>query len=59
MLMRRLVGEDDLSSFDIGSYVHIETRTNEWDMNWKLFFDTFAESYHIRVAQHSCPYVQL
>ena len=40
--------EDDLSSFDIGSYVHIETRTNEWDMNWKLFFDTFAESYHIR-----------
>jgi phenylpropionate dioxygenase-like ring-hydroxylating dioxygenase large terminal subunit len=40
--------EDDLSSFDIGSYVHIETRANEWDMNWKLFFDTFAESYHIR-----------
>ena len=40
--------EDDLSSFGMGSYVHIETRTNEWDMNWKLFFDTFAESYHIR-----------
>lgn len=40
--------EDDLGAFDLGSYVHIETRSNEWAMNWKLFFDTFSESYHIR-----------
>jgi len=40
--------QDDLGSFDLGSYVPIESRVNEWAMNWKLFFDTFAESYHIR-----------
>ncbi len=40
--------QDDLASFGFDSYVHIETRTDEWAMNWKLFFDTFAETYHIR-----------
>lgn len=40
--------QDDLGSFGIDSYVHIETRSNDWEMNWKLFFDTFSESYHIR-----------
>lgn len=40
--------EDDLGAFGLEDYVHVETRTNEWDMNWKLFFDTFSESYHIR-----------
>jgi phenylpropionate dioxygenase-like ring-hydroxylating dioxygenase large terminal subunit len=40
--------EDDLAAFGLEDYVHIESRTNEWNMNWKLFFDTFSESYHIR-----------
>jgi phenylpropionate dioxygenase-like ring-hydroxylating dioxygenase large terminal subunit len=40
--------QDDLGSFGLDGYTHIETRTNEWDMNWKLVLDTFTESYHIR-----------
>ncbi len=40
--------QDDLGSFALDGYTHIETRTNEWDMNWKLILDTFTESYHIR-----------
>ena len=40
--------QDDLSSFALDTYTHIESRTNEWNFNWKLFFDTFSESYHIR-----------
>ncbi len=39
---------DDLESFGIGGYTHIETRTTTWAMNWKLVLDTFTESYHIR-----------
>lgn len=40
--------EDDLGSFGLDRYSHVETRTNEWAMNWKLVLDTFTESYHIR-----------
>jgi len=40
--------EDDLGSFGLGGYVHIETRTNTWPINWKLVLDTFTESYHVR-----------
>lgn len=40
--------EDDLGSFALGTYHHIDTRTATWRMNWKLFLDTFTESYHIR-----------
>lgn len=40
--------EDDLGSFGLADYVHLESRTNEWNMNWKLILDTFTESYHIR-----------
>ena len=40
--------QDDLGSFCLDTYTHIESRTNEWAFNWKLFFDTFSESYHIR-----------
>lgn len=40
--------QDDLDSFGLDQYVHIDSRVNEWNMNWKLVFDTFTESYHIR-----------
>lgn len=40
--------QDDLGSFGLEGFTHIETRTNEWNMNWKLILDTFTESYHIR-----------
>ncbi len=40
--------QDDLGAFGLGDYVPIASRTNTWKMNWKLFFDTFTESYHIR-----------
>ncbi len=40
--------EDDLGSFGLDGYTHVETRSNVWNMNWKLVLDTFTESYHIR-----------
>jgi nitrite reductase/ring-hydroxylating ferredoxin subunit len=40
--------EDDLGAFCLDRFTHVETRTNEWTMNWKLILDTFTESYHIR-----------
>jgi phenylpropionate dioxygenase-like ring-hydroxylating dioxygenase large terminal subunit len=40
--------EDDLGSFGLDDWVLIESRVTEWDMNWKLVYDTFTESYHIR-----------
>jgi phenylpropionate dioxygenase-like ring-hydroxylating dioxygenase large terminal subunit len=40
--------EDDLGSFGLDGYVHIDSRVNTWKMNWKLVLDTFTESYHIR-----------
>ncbi len=40
--------EDDLGSFGLDGYVHIESRVIEWKMNWKLMLDTFTEAYHIR-----------
>lgn len=40
--------QDDLGSFGLDGFTHVETRTNTWEMNWKLVLDTFTESYHIR-----------
>jgi len=45
--------EDDLEAFGLGRYVLIDSRTREWDMNWKLAFDTFTESYHIRTLHRT------
>jgi len=38
----------DLADYGLADYVHIETRTNRWNMNWKMVLDTFTEAYHIR-----------
>ncbi|MBV9562587.1 MAG: hypothetical protein JOY90_19420 [Bradyrhizobium sp.] len=40
--------QDELADYGLADYVHVETRVNTWKMNWKLFLDTFTESYHIR-----------
>jgi len=40
--------QDDLGSYGLDGYVHVETRTNTWPFNWKLVLDTFCESYHVR-----------
>jgi phenylpropionate dioxygenase-like ring-hydroxylating dioxygenase large terminal subunit len=39
---------DDLAAFGLDRCAHVETRTTEWRMNWKLLLDTFCEAYHIR-----------
>ena len=40
--------QDDLGAFALEDWVLVASRTIERDMNWKLFYDTFTESYHIR-----------
>ena len=39
---------DEFAEYGLSDYVHIETRVNQWKVNWKLLLDTFTESYHIR-----------
>jgi len=38
---------DDLRALDLRRYHHFETRTTQWDCNWKLALATFLESYHV------------
>jgi len=45
--------EDDMSSYGIDNYVHIETRSHTWQFNWKLILDTFTESYHVRTLHRN------
>ncbi len=40
--------ENDLGAFGLGDYVLIDSQSHEWDLNWKFFFDSFSETYHIR-----------
>ncbi|MGO9604536.1 MAG: aromatic ring-hydroxylating oxygenase subunit alpha [Candidatus Binataceae bacterium] len=37
----------EIAEYDLTSYTHFETRTREWNFNWKLVVDTFTENYHI------------
>jgi phenylpropionate dioxygenase-like ring-hydroxylating dioxygenase large terminal subunit len=38
----------DLGDFGLEDWVRIHSVTNEWNLNWKFFFDSFSETYHIR-----------
>ena len=40
--------QHDLADFGLADWVLIDSRTHEWDLNWKFFFDSFSETYHIR-----------
>jgi phenylpropionate dioxygenase-like ring-hydroxylating dioxygenase large terminal subunit len=38
----------EFDDFGVEKLVHVESRVNTWNMNWKLVLDTFTEVYHIR-----------
>lgn len=40
--------EVELADYGLENFVLVEARESTWDFNWKLFLDTFTESYHIR-----------
>ena len=40
--------EPELSSFALSEYSLIDSRASTWAVNWKLMFDTFCETYHVR-----------
>lgn len=44
---------DDLDGLGLARCAPVESRTNVWQMNWKLLLDTFGESYHIRTLHRS------
>jgi len=45
--------ETDLADFGLEDWVLIDSRINEWDLNWKFFFDSFSETYHIRTLHRN------
>ena len=45
--------EQDLGDFGLEDWVLIDSRTNEWNVNWKFFFDSFSETYHIRTLHRT------
>jgi len=45
--------EHDLADFGLADWVLVDSRTHEWDLNWKFFFDSFSETYHIRTLHRN------
>ena len=39
--------QTEIAEYDLSRYFHFETRSREWNFNWKLILDTFTENYHI------------
>jgi len=39
--------QTEIAEYGLETYHHFETRTREWNFNWKLVIDTFTENYHI------------
>ena len=39
--------QTEIAEYDLAKYTHFETRSREWNFNWKLVIDTFTEPYHI------------
>ena len=39
--------QTEIAEYDLAGYTHFETRSREWNFNWKLVVDTFTEPYHI------------
>ena len=40
--------QHDLGDFGLQDWVRIDTHSQEWELNWKFFYDSFSETYHIR-----------
>jgi len=45
--------QGDLADFGLQDWVLIDSQTEEWDLNWKFFFDSFSETYHIRTLHRN------
>jgi phenylpropionate dioxygenase-like ring-hydroxylating dioxygenase large terminal subunit len=42
----------EIAEYELERYTHFETRSREWNFNWKLVIDTFTEAYHIPSLHH-------
>jgi len=44
--------QTEIAEYGLEHYTHFETRSREWNFNWKLVIDTFTEPYHIPTLHH-------
>lgn len=43
----------ELADFGLAGYSRIDSHASTWAVNWKLMFDTFCETYHVRHLHHA------